>query len=198
MYFILYRTVNLKNGKYYIGVHKTDNLDDGYLGSGKALLKAVQKYGKESFLREILLYVESEEEMYNKEKDYVTESVVKDPLSYNLKIGGSSNFYFINQNKLNHKSNQHLIHSTKLKTDSEYAEKFSKKVSDWNKKRVDSGWKMSESAKQKLSEASKKDWDNNPKRKIKRIRSLESKNNISEGMKNYWKNRKSNKCIDKI
>ena len=55
-YSILYKTTNLVNGKIYIGVHSTDNLDDGYLGSGVALLAAIKEYGKKSFKRDILKF----------------------------------------------------------------------------------------------------------------------------------------------
>ena len=48
MYFILYETTNLINNKKYIGVHKTIDLNDGYLGSGIYLRNAIKKYGKEN------------------------------------------------------------------------------------------------------------------------------------------------------
>ena len=42
-YHFIYKTTNLLSGKYYIGMHSTDNLDDGYLGSGYRLRLAIKK-----------------------------------------------------------------------------------------------------------------------------------------------------------
>lgn len=44
--YTVYKTTNIINGKYYIGVHKTTNPNDSYLGSGKAIKEAIKKYGK--------------------------------------------------------------------------------------------------------------------------------------------------------
>lgn len=51
MYHLVYMTTNLVNGKMYVGVHSTENLEDGYLGSGNLIKKAVKKYGRENFDR---------------------------------------------------------------------------------------------------------------------------------------------------
>jgi group I intron endonuclease len=89
MNYIIYKTTNLLDGQYYIGCHQTANLNDGYLGSGKYLKRAIKKYGKENFNFEILHFATSKEEMFSLERSIVNESVVNDPLSYNLKLGGS-------------------------------------------------------------------------------------------------------------
>jgi len=73
----------------YIGSHQTENLNDGYIGSGKHLKRAIVKYGKENFKFEILHFLSSKEEMFDLEQSIVNESFVKDPRTYNLKIGGS-------------------------------------------------------------------------------------------------------------
>jgi len=52
--YIIYKTTNLINGKIYVGQHKTDIKEDGYLGSGKLLRLAILKYGINNFIREIL------------------------------------------------------------------------------------------------------------------------------------------------
>jgi len=36
-YHYIYKTTNILNYKFYIGMHSTDDLDDGYVGSGKRL-----------------------------------------------------------------------------------------------------------------------------------------------------------------
>jgi hypothetical protein len=47
---IIYKTINKINGKVYVGVHYTSK-NDGYLGSGIKLLRAVNKYGSDNFER---------------------------------------------------------------------------------------------------------------------------------------------------
>ena len=45
IHYIYKTTCNITN-KYYIGMHSTSNLEDGYLGSGKRLRYSIRKYGK--------------------------------------------------------------------------------------------------------------------------------------------------------
>lgn len=88
LYYIFYRTDNLENGKYYYGVHATNNVQDNYLGSGKTLKKAIQKYGKEKFKRQDLKFFNSMLEAYEYEAQVVTRDLVADRMCYNEKPGG--------------------------------------------------------------------------------------------------------------
>jgi hypothetical protein len=130
MFYTIYKTTCSINGKVYIGAHKTNNLDDGYLGSGKLISRAINKYGKESFVKEILFIFDNEVDMFDKERELVTEEFVESEVSYNCKLGGEANWYYINKNGLNHKSNQHLVLRDRLKSNSEYARAFSQKMSE--------------------------------------------------------------------
>lgn len=87
---IIYKIKNLKNGRYYIGRHSTTNINDGYMGSGKAIINAIKKYGEEEFVKEILAETETSSELWELEKQIVNEYVVSDPLSYNMAFGGKS------------------------------------------------------------------------------------------------------------
>jgi len=89
MFYYMYKITNKVNGKMYIGVHKTKKLDDGYMGSGLLIQKAIKKYGKENFEKEILEFFDSQKEMYEREHEVVNEEIVKDLRFYNLCQGGT-------------------------------------------------------------------------------------------------------------
>ena len=91
-YHFIYKTTNLLNGKYYIGMHSTNNLNDGYLGSGTYFKNSVKKHGIENFKIEILYWKESRLELTNLEKEIVNEDLLKDSLCMNLKPGGYGGF----------------------------------------------------------------------------------------------------------
>ena len=108
--YIVYITINLCNGKFYIGVHKTidPNVFDNYIGNGiysdsdaKYLQKkistkrkkipfvtAVVKYGYKNFKRTTIKVFNTEQEAYNFEKELVNETLLKSKQCYNVAIGG--------------------------------------------------------------------------------------------------------------
>ena len=100
MFYIIYKITNILNNKIYIGCHKTDNIDDGYMGSGKLIRSSIQKYGLENFKKEILFTFENEELMYRKEQELVNEDFVNLQSTYNLCIGGNGGWSYINSNSI--------------------------------------------------------------------------------------------------
>lgn len=99
MFYTIYKTTNKIDGKIYIGKHKTNDLDDGYIGSGKYLKHAIEKYGIENFKKEILFQFDNEDETNAKEAELVTEEFVKEDTNYNLCPGGNGGFGYINSNE---------------------------------------------------------------------------------------------------
>jgi group I intron endonuclease len=89
-YHFIYKTTNLINNRYYIGLHSTDNLDDEYLGSGTYLNRAIKKYGKPNFKREILEFHKSRKDVIIREKELVTLLEVQDANCMNMVRGGQS------------------------------------------------------------------------------------------------------------
>lgn len=96
MYYTVYRTVNKINGKIYIGKHITEEPEDSYLGSGKHLNNAIQKYGRENFVKEVLHIFDNEADMNAKEAELVTLDFIKEDTNYNLCPGGQGGFGYIN------------------------------------------------------------------------------------------------------
>lgn len=88
MYFSVYKITNLINNKIYIGVHKTDDLNDDYMGSGKYLKRAIIKYGVENFKKEYLGIFDNQEDMFEMESVLVNDHFVHDDGNYNLVRGG--------------------------------------------------------------------------------------------------------------
>ena len=94
MKYTIYQITNTINNKIYIGKHQTENIHDDYFGSGIALKRAIQKYGKSNFVKEILYVFDTEQEMNQKEKELITEEFVKREDTYNLGVGGEGGPHF--------------------------------------------------------------------------------------------------------
>ena len=90
MFYTIYKITNSLNGKFYIGQHKTDNLNDGYMGSGTLLRAYMKKIGKENFTKEILHIFDNFEDMDNKEAEIVNEEFIKREDTMNIALGGST------------------------------------------------------------------------------------------------------------
>jgi hypothetical protein len=129
----IYKTSNLLNNKFYIGMHSTENVEDGYIGSGTILWHAIKKYGKSNFITEIIEYLPNREELKAREKEIVNENLLKDPLCMNIQKGGGGGwFQLTSEEKLKHQIKASTAggksFSEKMKNDPEYRAKFCEKV----------------------------------------------------------------------
>lgn len=86
MSYIVYKTTNLLNGKFYIGVHNGEN--EKYLGSGRLLRCAIKKYGVENFIRETLMEFNNAIDAYDYEKTLITDDLIRSSDCYNIGPGG--------------------------------------------------------------------------------------------------------------
>jgi hypothetical protein len=134
----IYKTTCVVTGRYYIGMHSTSNLNDGYLGSGKKLRHSIRKYGKENHHKEILEFLESRELLVEREKAIVTLELIQDDKCMNLGLGGTGGFLTEGQ-KLNCCREGNKAFTTKLKTDKEFYEEWKRKLSESVRKTYESG-----------------------------------------------------------
>lgn len=89
---LLYKTTCLETGRYYIGIHSTDEVEDGYLGSGVRLTRSVKKYGRQAHKQEVLEILPDRNALKLREEQVVTDELIaSDELCMNLIKGGNSN-----------------------------------------------------------------------------------------------------------
>tara|TARA_R110000744_G_scaffold113641_4_gene212782 strand:+ start:3808 stop:4452 length:645 start_codon:yes stop_codon:yes gene_type:complete len=91
MYFCIYKITNNINGNFYIGAHKTDDLEDSYMGSGQLIKLAIKKHGIENFTREWMFKFNTPDEMWSKEREIVNSDLIKESYCYNIAVGGYGN-----------------------------------------------------------------------------------------------------------
>ena len=155
MKYVIYKTTNKTNGKFYIGKHQTENINDNYLGSGVALEKAIKKYEKDLFFKEILFIFETEDEMNKKEKEILTEEFIATNKTYNMGVGGEGGSHFKGKSHTT-ETKQKLSELAKKRV---HSAETKKKISDVNRKRV-----LSDETKKKLSEKAKERFSNKESR----------------------------------
>lgn len=106
--YIVYKTTNKINGKFYIGVHKTKDpsVFDGYYGNGiktrndqvevtgdTPLRRAFAKYGAKSFERSTLMIFNNADDAYDLERWLITEDFISNKNNYNAAVGGVGGIY---------------------------------------------------------------------------------------------------------
>ena len=132
-YHYIYKTTNDISGRYYIGMHSTNDLDDGYLGSGTLLRRSINKHGKENHSIEILEYCTSREELAARERDLVSLQEIAKKECMNLKVGGDGGFT-VEQAREGGKMSG-AKHADRMKNDPEFNKRISEGVSRSNVER---------------------------------------------------------------
>lgn len=183
-YHYIYRITRTDgSGKYYIGMHSTDDLDDGYFGSGSLLSRSIKKHGKEKHTKEILEHLPTREALKLREKVLVNEELLDDKKCMNLKLGGEGGFDHLNtpkmlwqKNEASRKGNQAL----QLKFQNpEFREAWGKRASEglhiqYASGRKPTGWSKEASERSNSPEA-------NAKRRISMIGKQDGERNSQFG-----------------
>ena len=134
----LYKTTCIITGRWYIGMHSTNNLNDGYMGSGKRLRRSIRKHGIENHTKEILEFFENRDLLLEGEKKTITEDMVLDNNCMNLMGGGKGGYvseeHYQKTSKIGGK-----IHSDRMKNDKEYREKNLKLLAEYREKNINEG-----------------------------------------------------------
>jgi hypothetical protein len=176
-YHFIYKTTNVLSGRYYIGMHSTSNLDDGYLGSGNRLRLAVRKHGKENFIREILEYCVSREELKKREEELVTLNEVVKIDCMNLVVGGGG--FMLDDHHFRCSKAGGLANALKLKNDLDHRAKISKISSNTMKDNHKNG-------KIKYDTFTGKQHSEETKLKISKIKTGQGKGGINSQFGTCW------------
>lgn len=173
MFHYVYITTNLANGKKYIGKHSFKSLQNNYLGSGHGIKAAVQKYGRDGFIKEIISVHDTEDLAYEAEKKLVESyDAVKNPLFYNRTNGGRGGEAERNLNE------EHRIKISESLKGRKISDQHKKRLSDIKKANPTGAAVKGKKKSREFAEKIKQRHKNNPL-----THSEETKKNISEKLK---------------
>lgn len=171
----LYKVTCLVTNKFYVGIHSTNSLDDGYFGSGKHLKRSISKHGKENHTIEIMGFYKDRSSLVEAEKILITEDFLSNPLTMNLKLGGEGGRGWSRKEQQDNNRKSMDRQRWLKENDSDWVEKKSKNMSEslklaYAEGRKESktpnwkGRKHSEETKKKLSKISseRNSGQNNP------------------------------------
>lgn len=148
MIMYIYKTTNLINNKIYIG--QTIHDDPKYLGGGRLIKMAIEKYGRENFTKEILETCSKREDLSGREIYWIKKLNSRDPkIGYNMAEGGSS-FYVTEESK------KKVSESLKGKYVGKNSFRYGIKLTEEHKKIISEsnlGKKISDETRKKMSES---------------------------------------------
>lgn len=126
----LYKTTCLITGRWYVGMHSTCNMDDGYMGSGKRLRHSIRKYGVDNHVKEILEFFDNREDLAKRETEVVNYELIKEEFCMNLTTGGLGAGFMDEEHMLKCSKAGNEAFKEKLKNNICFKEAFSKKKSE--------------------------------------------------------------------
>ena len=162
---IIYKTINLINGKFYVGKDERNNPD--YLGSGINLNRAIKKYGRENFIKETIEVCSTREELNEREKYWIKETKAQE-LGYNIADGGQGGNTMCEENK------ERIVNGFKGKTHTPESNEKRRKTREKRKKENPDVYKMSQEHRELMSKVHKgkvhtEEWKRNHSEKIKEL-----------------------------
>jgi len=177
MAFYVYKITNKINGKCYVGKrkHLTPH-NDSYMGSGKLIKNAIEKYGKDNFTKEIIEIFETNDLAAKLEASIVTKEFINSGMSYNMHEGGHGGFAHLNDG-----SREHRERSKRAALKSS-----GNKHPNWGIHRFQKGMPGNKELSIKANKIKKQKMEQNPEKYI------ETYNKISQYQKNN--NSMKNKC----
>lgn len=187
--FIVYKTTNLTNNKFYLGVHgctKKCAKACNYIGSGIVLKQAIKKYGRENFIRETLMEFDTSEEAYDYEAWLVNDYMVSRPDCYNMVCGGEGGFAWDFERRQLFSFNQLGEKNKMFGLFGEQNPNYGRVASEETKQKISSsrkGSKLSDSGRERLKNRPiRSGWNHSEetKQKLRKPKSIETKIKISE------------------
>lgn len=191
-----YKITNLISGKYYYGIHSTDNLEDGYMGSSKYLKEDIKVLGKENFKKDIIIDYSTRKEASDYEVTILTKEVLQDQLSYNLSAAGMNwKIYYPTEEqklKISNSLKGREFTSEHLEKLSKSARKFRTPEEKLHLKLVNTGKKHTEETKLKMSNSQTgRECKQETREKISRSQLGEKNHRFGKKHTSEWKQEQS-------
>jgi hypothetical protein len=200
---IIYKTTNTVNNKFYIGKDVKNN--PSYLGSGLLLNKAIEKYGKSAFIKEVIEQCDNPTVLAEREKYWIKKFNATDrKIGYNIAFGGLGGDTFTNnpnksiiieKRKISIQRYTNINGHAPMCLDVEKRIEMAKKA---NAARTIKGYKHSEETKTKignahrgkeLSEEVRKKISVTTKKNMSKLNQKELQLKALEGRKKAWEKR---------
>lgn len=162
---IIYKTTNLINGKFYVG--KDERNKPSYLGSGIKLNRAIRKYGRENFVKEVIEVCSTKEELNEREKYWIKETKAQE-LGYNIADGGWGG------NTISEENKERILNGFKGGKHTPETRERIRKTREEKKKQNPDAYKMSKENRELMSKVHKgkvhtEEWKRNHSEKMKEL-----------------------------